>query len=50
MRYGYGQVPVARMAPAIRAPFAVAAGRDPLNAQQFRTQRANQPEDYWQPL
>lgn len=45
MRYAYGQVPMQQA-----VPFAVAAGRDPLNAQKFKTQRQNQPEDYWQPL
>jgi hypothetical protein len=47
MRYAYGQAPIVA---AGQVPFAVAAARDPLNAQKFKTQRQNQPEDYWQPL
>lgn len=33
-----------------RRVFPVAAGMDPLKAQQYKTQRAELPEDLWQPL
>lgn len=49
MRYGtYADGTPMMVAPQTRQPFGVS--QDPLQAQKYKTQRANQPEDYYQPL